>query len=139
LWRGFSPDLRCNLVRFANDIWGIRTFNLAENVKFRIDNRTETFACHDHCEAAAMTNGFDPGTVLEILRMIASVGLWATVVIILAWQSPKLLQVILSFVRNVIKDFRTPPRRRVSKHGEGEKPSLGKMRQQSPDGSGAKG
>ncbi|WP_271532219.1 hypothetical protein [Bradyrhizobium sp. CCBAU 25338] len=56
-----------------------------------------------------MSSGFDANAVLEILRAAGSVGLSTSVAIVLALQSPKLLQVILTFIRNIIKDFRTPP------------------------------
>jgi hypothetical protein len=58
-----------------------------------------------------MSTGIDPSITLEIVKAIASLGLLTSVAIVLAWQSPKLLEVFLAFVRNLIKDFRTPPKR----------------------------
>ena len=45
--------------------------------------------------------------ILEIERLFASLGVGAGVLLILAWQSPKLLQVVLSFVRLLVKDWRS--------------------------------
>jgi len=45
--------------------------------------------------------------------------------VILAWQSPKLLQVFLNFIRNLIKDFRTPSKERTRTQ-QSEKPLLEK-------------
>jgi hypothetical protein len=59
-----------------------------------------------------MTNVPNPDTILEIARLTASlgIGVGAVVLFILAWQSPKLLQVVLSFIRGVIIDWRSKPR-----------------------------
>jgi hypothetical protein len=84
--------------------------NLFQILKFTIDKRKATFACHDRREVAAMSTGIDPNTALEIVRAIASLGLFTSVAVVLAWQSPKLLEVFLAFVRNLIKDFRTSPK-----------------------------
>jgi hypothetical protein len=60
-----------------------------------------------------MSNSVDPNTILEIVRTVASLGLSTSLMIILAWQSPKLLQVFFNFIRNLIRDFRTPSRDRT--------------------------
>jgi hypothetical protein len=49
-------------------------------------------------------------TILEIMRLFASLGVGAGVLLILAWQSPKLLQVVLSFIRLLVKDWRSKPK-----------------------------
>lgn len=73
-----------------------------------------------------MNSGFDANAVLEILRTVGSVGLSTSVAIVLALQSPKLLQVTLSFIRNIIKDFRTLPQPPTSRTRQSEKPLLEK-------------
>lgn len=72
-----------------------------------------------------MSNSVDPNTILEIVRTVASLGLSTSLMVILAWQSPKLLQVFLNFIRNLIKDFRIPPRDRTRTQ-QSEKPLLEK-------------
>jgi hypothetical protein len=59
-----------------------------------------------------MTNVPNPDAILEVSRLIASLGLGvgAVVLFILAWQSPKLLQVVLSFIRLALKDWRAQPK-----------------------------
>jgi hypothetical protein len=58
-----------------------------------------------------MANG-KTETIVEIIKLFASLGLGlgAFLLAILAWQSPKLLKVVLDFIRAVIKDLRTPPK-----------------------------
>ena len=48
----------------------------------------------------------NPDTVVEILKLLLSVSLGTGVVLILAWQSPKLLKELLSFIRLLLKDWR---------------------------------
>jgi hypothetical protein len=69
-----------------------------------------------------MSNSADPNTILEVVRTVASFGLPTTLMGILAWQSPKLLQVFLNFIRNLIKDFRTPQKPNKPKTPQISKP-----------------
>jgi HD-like signal output (HDOD) protein len=73
-----------------------------------------------------MSNSADPNTILEIARTVASLGLSTSLMVILAWQSPKLLQVFLNFIRNLIKDFRTPSKERPARTQQSEKVLLEK-------------
>jgi hypothetical protein len=75
-----------------------------------------------------MTNG-NLDTILEIAKLGASLGLGlgAIIVLILTWQSPKLLKVFLDFLRGVIKDWRARPKPpRIPKNQQNDKPLLGK-------------
>jgi hypothetical protein len=58
-----------------------------------------------------MTTGVNPDTLLEIARIVASLGVTAAVVIVLAWRSPQLAHEFFSFVRGLIGDFRQSPKR----------------------------
>jgi hypothetical protein len=51
-----------------------------------------------------------PDTVIEILKLLLSLGVGTGVALVLAWQSPKLLDVFLKFIRNVWKDWLARPR-----------------------------
>jgi hypothetical protein len=51
-----------------------------------------------------------PEMILEIAKVIGSLSLGTVAIWILAWQSPKLLDVFLTFIRNVLKDWRSRPK-----------------------------
>ena len=48
-----------------------------------------------------------PELILEIAKLVGSVSIGTVAVGILAWQSPKILSVLLTFIRNVMKDGRS--------------------------------
>jgi len=50
-----------------------------------------------------------PEMILEIAKVLGSLSLGTVSVSILAWQSPKILGVVLTFIRNVMKDRRSKP------------------------------
>jgi len=106
----FPALLKLKFSKQINQIRRDNRRNLFKIRKFTIDKKKATFACHDCREVIAMSTGIDPSITLEIVKAIASLGLLTSVAIVLAWQSPKLLEVFLAFVRNLIKDFRTPPK-----------------------------
>jgi hypothetical protein len=51
-----------------------------------------------------------PEMILEIAKVMGSFSLGTVAVWILAWQSPKLLDVFLTFIRNLLKDQRSKPK-----------------------------
>jgi hypothetical protein len=51
-----------------------------------------------------------PEMMLEIAKVVGSLSLGTVAIWILAWQSPKLLEVFLRFVRNVWKDWLARPK-----------------------------
>lgn len=51
-----------------------------------------------------------PEMIPEIAKVLGSLSLGTVAVCIPAWQSPKLLDVFLRFIRNVLKDWRSKPR-----------------------------
>jgi len=57
-----------------------------------------------------MSSSVNLETVLEVTRVVASLSLSTSIVIILAWKSPQLAKEFFAFIRALIKDFRTPPR-----------------------------
>jgi hypothetical protein len=71
-----------------------------------------------------MTNS-NLDTILEIVKIVAPLGLWACVAIVLAMQSPKLLREFLTFVRGVIKDWRSKPKVEKSPTPQISKPHSG--------------
>jgi hypothetical protein len=58
------------------------------------------------------TGSTDPNTILEIAKVVASLGLSASVIVlsILAWRSPLLAHEFFAFVRGLIGDFRSRPK-----------------------------
>jgi hypothetical protein len=51
-----------------------------------------------------------PEMTVEIVKVLGSLSLGTIAVCILAWQSPKILDVLLRFVRNVLKDLHAKPK-----------------------------
>ena len=66
----------------------------------------------------AMTTAANPDTVVEIVRIVGSLGLGACVAIILAWRSPQLVHEFLAFIRGLIADFRKAPKRERKSKGK---------------------